>query len=343
MKVNRVELLDALEKVKPGLASKETIEQSTSFAFIGDKVVTYNDEISISHPVKGLDVIGAVKAQTLYGYLNRVKQDTLDITLEENQVIIKTGRAKAGLIFESNVILPVEEIGKIDKWTPIPDDFLPALKFCYPSCSRDISRNVLTCVHITPERMESSDSFQISVYKLSEKFPIQPFLLPASAAKELVRYNVKEISLGDSWVHFRTEEGTIFSSRLFMAEFPNVDRFLNLSGMMFTFPDTIKDILRRAEIFAKTKESADDPMVTVTLNKGKFIISVQSDHGWFKEIEKASSYKGNTIEFKVIIDFLREILDKTMTCTIGENTLGFQGDNWKHIVAMTAVSEKDEE
>ena len=72
MKINKVELQEALEKVKPGLASRELIEQSTSFAFMGDRVVTYNDEISISHPVKNLDVTGAVKAQTLYAFLNKI-------------------------------------------------------------------------------------------------------------------------------------------------------------------------------------------------------------------------------------------------------------------------------
>lgn len=344
MQINRLELLDALEKVKPGLASKEIIEQSTSFAFMGDRVVTYNDEISVSHPVKGLNVTGAVEAKMLYGYLNKVKQETIDISWEENQVVIKAGRAKAGLILESEVILPVEEIGKISEWAAVPKDFLQAVKFCYPCCSKDESRAVLTCVHITPERLESSDSFQIAVHALSSKFPTKPFLLPAGAARELARYdNVTHVSLGDHWVHFRTEEGTVFSSRLFMAEFPNVDRFLNLSGRVFTFPDTVKDILCRAEIFARAREITFDPMVSITLSRGKFTVSVQSDHGWFREIEKAPSYKGDTVKFNVVIDFLQGILDKTTTCTIGENTLGFQGDNWKHVVAMTMVTEQDEE
>ena len=64
--IKRAELKEALETVKPGLASKEIIEQSTSFAFMGDKVVTYNNKISMSHPVKGLDITGAVKADEMY-------------------------------------------------------------------------------------------------------------------------------------------------------------------------------------------------------------------------------------------------------------------------------------
>jgi len=54
MKINKNELKNALEIVKPGLANKEIIDQSTSFAFMNDCIVTYNDEISVSHPVKDI-------------------------------------------------------------------------------------------------------------------------------------------------------------------------------------------------------------------------------------------------------------------------------------------------
>ena len=56
MKTNKTKLQTALEIVKPGLANKEIIEQSTSFAFLKGKVVTYNDEVSISHPLKGIEL-----------------------------------------------------------------------------------------------------------------------------------------------------------------------------------------------------------------------------------------------------------------------------------------------
>jgi len=39
MKINKKELKEALEIVKPGLANKEMIEQSTSFAFLKGKVI----------------------------------------------------------------------------------------------------------------------------------------------------------------------------------------------------------------------------------------------------------------------------------------------------------------
>ena len=75
--MKRIDLLKALEIVKPGLASKEIIQQTTSFAFIEGRVVTFNDEISISHPVPDLDIQGAVQADELYKFLKKTKADEI--------------------------------------------------------------------------------------------------------------------------------------------------------------------------------------------------------------------------------------------------------------------------
>ena len=168
--------------------------------------------------VKGLDVTGAVKAQALYAFLNKIKREEINVEWEENQVVIKAGKSKAGLVFEQEVKLPVEEIGEIKEWKKLPAEILEALKFCHPCCSRDMSRPILTCVYVSGKNVQASDSFQIVQYKLQKKAPIKPFLLPASAIKELIKYDVKEISEGQGWLHFKTENGTVFSSRVFDGE-----------------------------------------------------------------------------------------------------------------------------
>ena len=51
MKINKQQFIEALELVKPGLAAKEIIEQSTSFVFRAGQVITYNDEVAVHAPV----------------------------------------------------------------------------------------------------------------------------------------------------------------------------------------------------------------------------------------------------------------------------------------------------
>ena len=161
MKVNKRELQDALTIVEPGLANKEVIEQTTSFAFVKGRVVTYNDEISMSYPVKGLHLTGAVKADKLYALLKKIKlkkdkegkvDENIDITLGEAEIEISYYSMKAGLALQSDIKLPLDqEIAEKGEWKALPEDFMPAIKFTMTCCSRDMSRPVLTCIHINKD------------------------------------------------------------------------------------------------------------------------------------------------------------------------------------------------
>ncbi len=336
MKINKMDLQNALEKVKPGLAGKEIIEQSTSFAFMGDRVVTYNDEISISHPVKGLDVSGAVKAQALYSFLSKIKRDEIDIAWEENQVVIKAGKSKAGLVLEQEVKLPVEEIGDIGKWKKLPAEILDALKFCHSCCSKDMSRPVLTCVYVGGDSVQASDTFQIVKYNLDKKIPVKGFLIPASAVRELIKYDIKEIAEGQGWYHFKTDDGTIFSSRVFDGEFPAIDKFLEFNGVEISFPKTATQALDRARIFSKGSFNADNlETVEIEVNDGEIKFFARDESGWFEERIK-TKYKGEKIKFIAGVEFFINLLDQAPTCIYGEDRVKFSGEKWTHVVAVTA-------
>ncbi len=338
MKIDKAELQKALEKVKPGLANKELIEQSTSFAFINNRVVTYNDEISISHPVPGLgDVTGAIKAQALYEFLNKVKRDTIVLEWEENQVIIKAGRSKAGLILEQEIKLPIEEIGDVDKWSKLPDGIIDAIKLCYPCCSRDMSRPVLTCVHVNGAVVEASDSFQIIQHRLDRAVPGKSFLIPATSVKELIRYDIKEMAQSDTWIHFRTPEGTVFSSRVVEGTFPDVNKIIEITdGQEFNFPDGMQEALGRANVFAKRSAApGETPIVTIEILDGHITLSASNEYGWFEERLKTTS--NNNFKFQIGIEFLISLLEKLKVCTISRDKIdkiGFRGENWQHVVAI---------
>lgn len=336
MKISKSELQKALEKVRPGLAGKEIIEQSTSFAFMGNRIVTYNDEISISHPVKDLNVTGAVKAQSLYAFLGKIKRDEIILEWEENQVVIKAGRSKAGLVLEQEIKLPVEEVGEIGKWKELPPGFLEALRFCYPCCSKDMSRPILTCVYVKEKEIQASDSFQIVKYQLEKKIPVKPFLLPASAAHELVKYDVKEIAEGIGWYHFKTEDGTIFSSRVFDGEFPSIAKLLEFDGVEIAFPKTSIQALDRAQVFAKNSDFAGImATVEVEVSKDQIKFASKDESGWFEETIK-TSYKGDKIKFITGAGFLINLLThSSSSCVYGGNRIKFNGENWTHVIAVS--------
>lgn len=332
MKINKKTILKALEIVKPGLANKEMIEQTTSFCFIKGSVVTYNDEVSVSCPVKGIDLEGAVNAIELHSFISKVRTEEFDLEVKENEILLKAGRSKAGLTLQSEVLLPIEEIGKIKKWKPIPEDFLEALKFTMGSCSNNMSDPKLTCVHVNKTILEAADNFRLAYYELKDKLTIKPFLLPASSCSKVIKMNPLEIAEGEGWIHFKTKEKAILSCRLFEENYVNTSPLLNVEGKAILFPKTIIDILERAEIFSK-RDFILEEQVNIRLENKKLLIKSQSDSGWFEEKAKVN-YSGDAVEFIISPYLLKAILNKTTKAILGSGRLMFEEKNWKYITML---------
>src|SRR6056297_2653647 len=241
MKINKQELIKALEIVRAGLANKEMIEQSTSFAFMDGKVVTYNDEISISHPVPDLELTGAVKANELYQLLNKTEKEEIQFDSTESEIRIRAGRAKAGITLQEEVNLPLDELGSQGKWRKVPPQLIQALKFTLFSCSNDMSKPVLTCIHVNKNGSlaESSDNYRLTRHNLGGKLPVKSFLIPASSVKKLIKYPISHIAEGQGWVHFKTEDGTIFSCRTFEDNYPDTSNMWEIEGEEIELPKSI--------------------------------------------------------------------------------------------------------
>lgn len=336
MEISKSQLQTALEIVKPGLANKELIEQSTSFAFIGDRVVTYNDDISISHPIEGLELTGAVKAEKLYLLLGKLKEDKITIDIEGSEILLKSGRAKAGLTLQQEIKLPLEEeIAYKEKWKTLPKAFLDGVDFAIGSCSKDMSRPVLTCVHVVQEGfVESSDSLRIMKFALGDEMPIESFLLPASAALTMTKLKPTKIAKGRGWIHFKTEADTILSCRIFEDKFPDTSPFLKTTGISITLPDTISAVLERASIFAKRDHMLDES-VQITLEPKRLKIRGEADSGWFEESIRME-YLGEEVTFHITPHLLKGILSQTAKGILGTDRLKFEGENWEYVTALRA-------
>ena len=335
MKVNRLELLKSLITVKPGLATEKTsaTELFSSFAFLEGRVITYNDEISISHPVKGLNLIkGAINAKRLFGLLLKLEQEEVELGVMGNEIRIKAGKAKAGLpLLQQEIPLDTPIID----WKPLPKDFMDGVQFAIFSCSKDVSRPVLTCINICEDgRIESSDSLCITRYQITSKMPIKDFLLPQSSAKELVKYVPISIAEGKGWVHFLTMDNTIFSCRTFGDKFPDVSVHLKAEGDLFCFPKIASEVIERASIFSN-QEFDTDEFIEFTLAPGNMKIRGESDNGWFEERIDFDWIKEEAISILINPKLMQHILNKGQNkCLLTEKTIKFEGDNWEHVIAL---------
>ena len=339
MKINKSQLLEALEIVKPGLANKEIIEQATSFAFMKDRVVTYNDEISISHPIEGLDLYGAIQAEALYKFLGKIKKDELDLELKDNQIILTTGRAKAGLAIQAEITLPLEsEISEKGKWKKLPENFNKFMFMAMNACSKDMSKPLLTCVNVRKDGIiEGCDNYRIINCDFGMEMLVDTFLIPASSVADVVKLQPTKIANGKGWMHFLNAQDTIISCRIIEEVYPSTSHLLNIKGIRLILPNTTNEVLDRAMVFSK-RDRALDEMVDVSIADRRFKMTAKNDSSWFEE-DVNMKYDGEPIQFSITPHLLKSILLETKECLISDNNsvLKFEGEGWQYMSMLRNI------
>lgn len=342
MKIQTEKLRDALSIVKPGLASKEILEQTTSFAFFKNRIVTYNDEISISHPFE-CEFEGAVKAEELYGLLSKVTKDEVDLTVTKSELLFSSGRTKAGLKFETTVSLPLKDIPKKMEVLPDQKQFAEFLSFAMRTCSNDSSQPKLTCVSIGADGfIIGSDGYRLLMCE-GKELPVKDFLLPASNAAEIAKLTPTHISLEKGWAHFKNKAGTVISCRrLDDAYLPQdqVDSVLSFTNIgKAEFPEKINEMVDRVYQLAK-RDSFLDEQIEVIIEAGKITLKAKSNitNSWIEERSTLKCEKN--ISFIINPTLLRDIIKVTRTAIFDRSLrkIKFKGENWQYVLMLTSKS-----
>ena len=340
MQINKSTLLKALEAVRPGLAQKDVIEQSNTFGFVNGKIVTYNDSISIQAPID-LDIEGAVDATKFYSIVNKMKADkegNIQISTEDDQILIKSKKAKAGLVLQSECKLPLEEINLDGAWKKLPKDFKEGLQICLPSVSNDFSRPIITCISISGKYIRSGDGKQATKYTLDKKTKMQ-IAIPGAAVAQLLKYDIQEYMIADDWGHFKTSD-TIFSCRVLHEEYPDIDHLFDVDGEDLVFPEKIISAIERAEVFSKT-DISDDDLIQVIIADGKLTIKGEDNLGWYKEKIKIKS--DISIAFYTNPRFLVHMFKTLKKCIVDSDPdtsrMKFVADNWEHFLSIQMMEE----
>ena len=333
MKVVRAELIEALRLVQPGVAAKGDVDQATSFIFLKNKVCTYNDEVAVSHPLK-IGFTGAVPAKEFYQLISKINAEEIELSIMEGELSIKGSRAKAGLRIEAEVTLPLEEMGMSEEWVEIPANFCDAVSFCLFSVSKDANSPVLTCLNVTNKFVESSDNYRVTRYPLEKSKAFKEgVLIPAFAAKEIIKYKPVEFATTEGWIHFKNENNVVYSCRTMEEEFPDLGQYLEIKGSELVFPNNLGDMLDRASVLC------EDERAIITIDEGVLTLQSENKMGWFEEKVRIK-YTGETIDFGIQPAFLKSILSITNKAIIGK-MMKFEGDSFIHVVSLLRKNKGD--
>lgn len=275
MTVSRKELCDAVKSVLPGIVTGNVVLTGADNLIFHDGVLhTYNDSISVRRAftvAEGEEPLnGCVKAVDFFGIINRMPAEELKLAVKEGGWIIKAGDAKATLkLLEDNLMDHISKIapGK-GAWKPLPSNFLEALAWCKFSCNG----SALSGIFASGNLMNSTDEFRMNRFELDGEFS-DPFWITDPAAGELMKLNtLKDYAFTESWVHFRTEDGTAFScKRLDHDKYP-ADKINKLilahakvdGDVSSKLPASLADVVDRASVFSTDIEGKDSIQLTFT-------------------------------------------------------------------------------
>jgi len=335
-RVNRAEFLSVLESVSAGLSPRETLPQSTCLVFKDGKVWTFNDEIACSRAID-LGFSGAVKAKSFMDVLAKIPDDEIDLDSSDGEVLIRGHMKKGGVRMEQEILLPIDGIDVPEVWKSLPEDFGDAINVVHSCASTDQAQFVLTCVHLHPDYVEACDASQIARYPLDTGVE-KSILVRAKSLKQLISYDMKEVSETDNWIHFKNAEGLVISCRRYLEDYRDMSEFLETDGAeSVQLPGGLEEMMSRTSVFSV--ENADGDAVLVDLQKDLIVIGANGSSGWWKEAQKVN-FTGQPIRFLVSPKLLLEVTKKSTECRVGEGKLCIDAGKFQYVTCTTTMEEK---
>ena len=340
-KIDRNELFGTLQKLKPGLASKGIVEQSTHFMFLGDDVATFSDQIAIIHPFEiGKDaderVYFSVKGDEFYKIISGTEAGELNFTLEDDQLTITSESTSAGmptlLDDKDKVEKLVNNLKKeMNEWAELPEDFIQGLYLCMFSAAKDLSMGTLSCIYVKEENIFSSDSIRASWAVISGEMP--EFLIPVKDVQELVKFtNLTHYCESDNWIHFKTADDVTFSAKKILGTFKNLRKRFNIQGTPIELPSELAETLNSIT-FLSDGDVDMNKTISIKIDKNKIICRAEKQTGWIEK-KLDFKYKGAAIQFLVNPIFLAQVLSKTTSMILSDTCALFQSDGFSHIIML---------
>lgn len=331
--MNRQDLYNALNAVKPGIASKETIESMTFFFLDDKRIVAYNDQICVQYPIN-LGVSCFVKAIDFYKVLSKLTSDEITITLKDQKLNVKSGKNNINLatIMDEELVARIKKVNKSLKdieWKKLPSNFTEAITSCAFCASKNESQGTITYVKIEDKEVIATNNSQAAMYKIDGKVDLM--YLKALSVKDISNLNPSLYSVSKAWVHFKNEDNCIFSVRKVEGDFPNLkDIFGNIKADSIDIPEDIKDGIDVASIFVDN----ENPYVSVKFEDNKCTIDVKSQNGSSSSYSTKMKYKEKAISFNINPDFLLKMLKHSSKLKVSDSIAMIESDGFKIATAL---------
>lgn len=339
MKVETKKLVSVLEALKPAIAKAQIVEQASHYIFTGNNVVTYNDRLCISYPFSS-EYTFSVEGEDLLKTMRTVKETECEIEVTENSIRVKSPTVDAELstVVGDRAAESMIEGIRLDSlaWSPLPKDFARNLTLCSFSASDDATHRNLTGVHVAGNFMESSDDLRITEVVFDGEVP--EVLIPKKACEEIGKYSPVEYCIDESWIHFRNDEGLIFSSRVINETFPNCEAHFDFEGTEVCLPSELKEVAKEISFMCEGK-LASEVNIDITICDNECLVEAKKSRGSLKKKLPIVFRSTDPVKMAINPDFLIEAMSKSPVVKVSDDRgrALFSSDTFRHVVSLKGV------
>ena len=322
MQIKTEDLKKALDTIKPGMDKDQFV------FFNGEYLIAGNDQIIVYCPFN-TEFTGGVNYNDLNKLVNSISVPEITVVSQNNKLLIGANNIASGLkMTDANQEIPFS-LPEGCEWEKLPNDFKEALSLCSFSASTDQSMGLLTCLKIDKKNVISSDNFRVSKYTFTK--PVKnTYIITLSAVNNLLRFNPINVRVDNSFVHFESDNGAIFSCRKAKGDYPKVSDLFKVDGKTFELPKELRTAVKSVDFLADN-ENPFERFVTVETVDGKLRCGAENDRGWsYFDIDQMDS----VVKFRINPVFLFDILDKVTVITLGTDKALFERDKFIHVMTL---------
>jgi DNA polymerase III sliding clamp (beta) subunit (PCNA family) len=266
-----------------------------------------------------------IKIDKLDEFLNKIKTETVDISIQRENVTFKAGKY--------SVDIPMLSMQKdyfvfdddITEWNELPVDFVQAIEKTYFCVAKPDSRKFMSSIKIDNDKAVATNGQRLIVYTM--KSEMGSLLLEANIIKEIIRYNIRQFAQKDGKVYFRSNN-TIFVFTETTGEFPPYQKLMtNEYEFKLKLPPDLLEGINVVSLFAEP-----DTMIDFEIANRKIKSTSHSATGKVNYTDDIAT--DENINFKLKPVFLQDILKDANELYIEKEMAYFSTETYYYIFML---------
>lgn len=344
--MKRSDLIKAIQTIMPGV--ERTIFISDSIMFQEEWVISMSEDLSIACPLtSGLNC--AVRAEELLRVLEKMKGDTVDVSVVNDKLVMSSGRTKLRMNQ-----LPEIELNKfktdfasleLDKliWKPVPKGFSEALTLSLFSSGKESRLGKISGVAFRGRDVVCTDNYRVSHYQMEGEISDDLFRLSTASVEKIIHLENKyeSVSFRDPWLYLTDKNGMIVSVRMYPAADYPIDKVMGSFEAMKLGADTLTqelpkdlvDSIERVEPMAKASDIDFTTQISIT-KEGDGLV-VKADNRWGEAEDRTGPWEG-VLTGTIVASpgFLKKILSITRMFKVSptKKSMSFKAPNFRYLM-----------